>query len=255
MAITPKLIEDAAITLRECWGLSDTPIPNLVRVSEMNGVIIARVPLDVEGMDGMSFWSNVDNRPFILLNSDKSNCVRSRFDLAHELGHMILHRNMKEPATRGTPTYKKVEKQAHFFAASLLLPRATWLRDVDEFTLAVFKFLKPKWKVSISAQIMHAQALGVIDEERKRSLLKQISAKRWRQKEPFDDEWLPEQPNLFKQATELIGETDIGVKSILQKYPRNTDHLSILTGIPPAFFDTDKLHVSLKDSNISSSLN
>ena len=162
---------------------------------------------------------------------------------------------MQKPASRGTTIYKKVERQAHFFAASLLLPRRTWLRDVEAFTLAVFKFLKPKWKVSIVAQVMHAEALGAIDANRKRSLLKQISAKHWRQQEPFDDQWPPEQPLLFKQATELIAEKGTGTKSILQAYPHRLEDLSGLTGLPTAFFDSATLPLDLKKNSFGSALN
>jgi Zn-dependent peptidase ImmA (M78 family)/transcriptional regulator with XRE-family HTH domain len=253
-AITQDFIEKAATEVRKYWGLGDSPIPNLVRVAEVNGLVVARVPLDVAGMDGMSFWSAKYNRPFILLNSDKVNCVRSRFDLAHEIGHMILHRNMHKPADRGTTVYEKVERQAHFFAAALLMPRHSWLKDIEEFTLTMFRFLKPKWRTSIIAQIMHAEALGEIDQDRKRSLLKQMSTKHWRQREPFDDQWEPEQPVLFKQVTELIASKNFGIQSILQNYPHRIGVISNLTGLPTAFFEMNALGVTLKSNDVQNEL-
>ena len=253
-SITFAFIERAAIKAREFWGLGDAPIPNLMKLLEMNGAIIARYPLDIVGMDGVSFWSERYKRPFILLNADKANYVRSRFDLAHELGHMLLHRHIEKPAQRGTPLYKRLEKQAHFFAASFLLPRRSWLKDLDEYTLAAFRSLKPKWKVSIMAQVMHAEALGAISPARKRSLMKQLSAKKWRQREPFDDQWEPEQPRLFRQATELIADKGFGVKTILRHYPRRPQELCNITGLPLAFFSNDVLPISIKSDSAASTM-
>lgn len=244
--ITLSHIERVAKEVRGHWGIGDAPIPNLVKLLEMNGAIIARYPLDIHGMDAVSYWSEQFKRPFILLNADKMNYVRSRFDLAHELGHMILHRQIQKPAQRGTQLYKQLERQAHFFAASFLMPRSSWLRDVDEFTLTAFRSLKPKWKVSIIAQVMHSEALGAINANRKRSLMKQLSANKWRQIEPFDDQWEPEQPRLFKQATELVAKDGYGLRFILQSYPRRPQELSNITNLPPIFFSNDALPISFK---------
>lgn len=252
--ITTSYIEGITKELRECWGLSDAPIPNLVKLLEINGVIIARYPLDIHGMDAVSYWSNQLQRPFILLNADKMNYVRSRFDLAHELGHMILHRKISEPAQRGTKLYQQLERQAHFFAASFLMPRHSWLRDIDAFTLTTFRSLKPKWKVSIIAQVMHSEALGAISPQRKRSLMKQLSANKWRQIEPFDDQWEPEQPQLFRQATELVARDGYGLRFILQSYPRRPQELSNITSLPHVFFSNDALPISLKKNEVDTTM-
>lgn len=52
-------------------------------------------------IDAFSLWR--DDRPYIFLNTSKS-AERSRFDAAHELGHLVLHR-------QGTPRADKLRKR------------------------------------------------------------------------------------------------------------------------------------------------
>lgn len=52
--------------------------------------------------------------------------------------------------------------------------------------------------------IKRCSQLTLISPEREVSLQKQISSKRWRKVEPFDDYYSPERPVLIKQAIELL---------------------------------------------------
>lgn len=51
---------------------------------------------------------------------------RARFTFAHELGHLMLHRNAplaRASKSDGTPVYMLAEPQANRFAATFLMPR------------------------------------------------------------------------------------------------------------------------------------
>jgi Zn-dependent peptidase ImmA (M78 family)/DNA-binding XRE family transcriptional regulator len=233
--ISKETIEETASRVRRFWKVGDGALPNLVHLLELNGFAIQQFNFGFVKLDGMSYWSTEYHRPFVVLNSDKASCVRSRFDLAHELGHMVLHRNVP-PELMTFQIFERMEVQAHGFASALLLPAETWLRDVTACTLGAFRTLKPKWRASIGAMIMRAQSLNLIDENRARGLWKQYSAKRWRAGEPFDDMWELEMPQMFQQATEMLAESELGVSSITGAFPRRPENLSELTGLRPELF-------------------
>lgn len=183
-------------------------------------------------------WSTALNRPLILLNDEKSNCVRSRFDLAHELGHMVLHRSVPEHFRSEPATYKLLESQAHRFASSLLLPRSSWPAEVTTPTLGTFQSLKPKWLASIAAQVRRASDLGIIDPERYQSLMRQMSVRKWRKGEPLDGSLPAEEPSLIRKATELIANSSTrGLGAIVDRVPQSPGILSRYAGVPPEFFD------------------
>ena len=67
-------------------------------------------------------------RPLILLSADKDSGYRSRFDLAHEIGHLVLHRHIQR--TTDSARHKLMEQQAHHFAGEFLLPAETFASEV-----------------------------------------------------------------------------------------------------------------------------
>ena len=62
-------------------------------------------------MDGFSGWDVVSNTPYIILGDDKGSAVRSRFDVAHELGHLILHRNLSPKCIHNPVNNKLIESK------------------------------------------------------------------------------------------------------------------------------------------------
>ncbi|WP_397351632.1 ImmA/IrrE family metallo-endopeptidase [Paenibacillus larvae] len=59
------------------------------------GIIVSlRAPSSSYKIDACSIWEP-DERPYVLLSNDKTSS-RSRFDIAHELGHLILHSKLKK---------------------------------------------------------------------------------------------------------------------------------------------------------------
>ena len=85
-------LEEIATKVRRHWGLGDGPIANVVALFETHGSIVTRFELGSDQIDAFSCWIN--QKPHIFLGSDKRSCCRSRFDAAHELGHILLHRDI-----------------------------------------------------------------------------------------------------------------------------------------------------------------
>lgn len=232
-------IESAAERLRECWGLGFEPIRNLVRSAELNGVLLQRFGLDdYEDLDALSIWSEQLGRPVVLLNGQKSSASRSRFDLAHELGHMLLHRNTL-PEFRSEPSvHKMLERQAHAFAGALLLPRTTWATEVGEVSLSGLVRMKARWNTSVAAQLFRAKQLGLLSDERFSGLYRQLSSRGWRRKEPLDETMMLEEPVLLRKATEMVAKNSTsGLYVVRSRIPRRSLSLGRHAGVDAAFFE------------------
>ena len=163
-------IEQTAAEARALLGLeSNGPIANLTQAIERAGICL--VPLvGLEGITGMSSW--VAGIPVIGINPNIPG-DRFRFTLAHELGHLMLHFRNHDFA----------ELEANRFAGALLMPeedcRASVTRDIQPRELIS---LKASWGMALTAIVMRAHDVGLIDDARQRSLFIQLS--RWRKSEP-----------------------------------------------------------------------
>lgn len=199
-------IESIAENVREHFGLGLGPISNVVRLMEKVGVVVCRLEMTDEKVEAFSFWSGA--KPFVFLASDKASGARARFDAAHELGHLVLHRWVGSDEIEDKARLKVIETEANRFASAFLLPRKSFPNEVFSSRLASFLDLKARWKVSIQAMVYRCKTLGIFDEQQITNLNKQISYKKWRTKEPMDGpEGLPiEQPLLLGKIARLVFE-------------------------------------------------
>lgn len=195
-------IELAAEECRKAWSLGLGPIANVLSLLEANGVTVCRCPLEGENIEAFSFWNG--NRPFVVLASSKHCAARSRFDAVHELAHLILHRWVGPEELEDPKALKLIEREADRFASAFLLPRKSFPAEVFTTRLDSFVTLKRRWNVSIQAMVYRCKQLGVFDEDQITNLYKQISARRWRAREPLDDALPLEQPRLLRRAIEMV---------------------------------------------------
>lgn len=197
-------IEDLATELRQYWGLGDGPISNVVWLLERHGIIVARHDIDDPRLDAFSERRKIDGRPYIVLNADKRAAARSRFDAAHELGHLLLHRCVEQRALNQPAVFALIEQQAHRFSAAFLMPETAFRRDVYSVSLDSFRTLKAKWRVSIGVMIKRAAQLGLIDPPEEQRLWLNYGRRKWRKREPLDDSLIPEEPMLVRQSVLLL---------------------------------------------------
>ena len=191
-------IEDIAIKCRREWGLGDGPIPNMVRLLENQGTIMALLRLDANNLDSFSVWYS--NLPIIVIGSDKCSGVRLRFDSAHELGHLVLHRSIDKIGRY----FKEIENQASRFASAFLLPAKAFAKDFSYPTLNSFLSIKRKWKVSIKAMIKRCHDLNIISDDYAQKLYINYNQRRWARNEPFDDELKIEEPMFSRRCVDLM---------------------------------------------------
>lgn len=234
--ISNEDIEVAAAECRQLWKLGLGPVPDVVLAIENAGGVVVREATDIARIEGVSSWCSVNDRPFVYLNADKANCFRSRFDAAHELGHVVLHRHI--PPKVAQANHKEMERQAHYFAGAFLLPGETFSADVPNVpTLDTLLALKLRWKTSAAAMLMRLRALELVDEQAELNLWKRRSARFGNKAEPYDDELTPEQPRLLRRAVALIVEEGITPReTIPDRVGLGAVDVESLSGLPEGYF-------------------
>jgi Zn-dependent peptidase ImmA (M78 family)/DNA-binding XRE family transcriptional regulator len=228
-------IEALAVRLREYWGLRDDPIADLMVVLENAGIVVAETYLDSNKLDGVSSWFG--DVPVVLLAKDKDGGVRRRFDAAHELGHLVLHRGLSQDDIR--TDLRLIEEQAMLFAGAFLLPASSFAVSSTNATLEHLSDIKPRWGVSIGAMIKRLSALNLISDNHERNLWKYYSYRQWRGNEPHDDHIHVERPENLKSALEILSEDDPNsLRDVVQTASIGADYISELTGIEAILLDT-----------------
>jgi hypothetical protein len=140
-------------------------------------------------------FSHPGHRPIVLLNPAQQDKARSRFDAAHELGHLICHPD-------ADPGSGAQEQQAHAFAAQLLMPRAVIEPLLPRrFDLGAYARLKADFGVSVRALLYRARTLGVISETAYKRAVVTLNG-RYGRSEPFPLP-APESPRLLAAAIEV----------------------------------------------------
>lgn len=161
----------AALRLIEEHGVRTAPVP-LDRIIRAAGVVVQYGPFDGE-LSGMAFIK--DGQPMIGVNSLHAS-TRQRFTLAHELGHILLHRPMLEASgvyvdkgslRRDSLASEGVDDQeieANNFAAELLMPEPLLVAALDGHNLdfedeEAVQALAKKFKVSTMALQFRVQRI------------------------------------------------------------------------------------------------
>lgn len=177
-------VEEKALFLRRYWNLGLGPIENLVALLEGNGIYIFTI--NISGVHVDAYSQIINEIPIVVINKCKGSSARWRFNIAHELGHLLLHGNVSDSELEDN--YDSIEKEANMFAGNFLMPAESFGSSIISSRLDYFIQLKKEWKVSIAAMIYRCNELGIIDKQEMKQLQIQISKRKWRVKEPLDDE-------------------------------------------------------------------
>lgn len=146
----------AARTLRTYWAMGEKPAGNLVKLLESKGIRVFSLAENTKNVDAFSCWRN--DEPYVFLNTFKS-AERSRFDAAHELGHLVLHKH------GGAQQGKSAEVEANAFASAFLMPEADvvamlpYVTRLDDIVRA-----KKRWGVSVMALAYRLHKLKLMSD-------------------------------------------------------------------------------------------
>ncbi len=189
--------EDAAKLTRAALGLSpDTPIRNLTHTLELAGIVVIALPVAISDIDAFSLWASRPAAKPLIVVSDGWPGDRVRFNLAHELGHLVLHQSM-------AGSLKEVEREANRFAGELLLPDVAAKEElVLPITLSTLAEMKLRWGMSMQSTIMKAHDLRLITDRQKTYLFQQMSSRGWRKQEPAHLAIPIERPRALRQLAE-----------------------------------------------------
>ncbi|MEF3305334.1 helix-turn-helix domain-containing protein [Paenibacillus sp. GYB003] len=255
-------IETIAQYTRDYWKLGADPIPNMVYVLEKNGFIVTSFGTDNTSIDAFSQRQEFagDEYFFIVLGSDKSSATRRQFDAAHELGHIMLHDWNTDLELVSREEFRQMENEAHQFAASFLLPKEAFLKDlILPNNLDFYIELKKKWKVSISAMIVRAYQLKAINYNQYQYLMRQISKKGWRTKEPLDDVIQVSKPTVLRKAIDVLQSNGVlSGDQFMQQLSKNSvslnkDEVEVLLGLERGVLSESKQNavvLSLRNKDI-----
>jgi len=183
--------ETVAQAVRATWLMPRGPVVSVTKAIEDAGGIIVKVDFGTSQLDAVSQWIP-GLPPLFFVNRDLPG-DRLRLSLAHELGHIVMHRTVNQD----------IEKQAFAFAAAFLMPRDSILPSLDIVTSARLATLKPYWKVSMQAILKRATDLGAITERQARYVWMQLSAAGYRKREPPELDIPVEEPRLLREMVDI----------------------------------------------------
>lgn len=217
---TASDIEEAAEQARSHWALGTGPISSMMRVVENAGAVVSFFDGVSERVDALSIDSR---RPMIIRSEAKPAVCRLRFDLAHEAGHLIMHRGIETGD-------KLTEDQANRFASAFLLPRSAFVHEFPRGRFldwtAIFS-LKLRWRVSAAAILRRAYHLRIIPADQYRTGYIHLSKTGQRRAEKYDDELPSEQPELLSSAISALESVAQGA----------VGRLAMEAGLEPAMFE------------------
>ncbi|MGB3303953.1 MAG: ImmA/IrrE family metallo-endopeptidase [Gordonia sp. (in: high G+C Gram-positive bacteria)] len=215
----------AAAAAREMLNVGpDAPIADLTHLMERSGipVMMRSERFGSQGLEGnsrgrlekhlgCSVWIGEFRERPLVASRELDSWERTRWTLAHELGHLMLHRNAGEMTDER-------EQEASRFASEFLAPYAhasASLRSAP--SLVNLLPVKMKWGISLGALLRHFYESGAMDEHRYETLRKQLYTRvnpdtgfTWGRTEPGWDDRLPERPRLMSRWVEAV----YGTKSV-----------------------------------------
>lgn len=196
-------VEEAAQQTRAALSIApDVVIPRVVHALERAGVFVYSIePIESGKIDAFSTWTGPAlDRPILTLAATGS-WDRLRLTGSHELGHLVMHRASADLPDLGAD----IEAEADRFAGAFLFPHDAALEEIPSgFTLHQLLPLKLRWGLSLGALVWRAFEVGLIDEDRRKSLHRQIGVRGWRTLEPGSEARTIERPRALRKMLELV---------------------------------------------------
>lgn len=202
----------AARLLRQHWGLGEQPIKHMIKLLEAKGIRVFSLAENTATLDAFSCWRG--DTPYIFLNTAKT-AERSRFDAAHELGHLVMHKH------GGPQQGKSAEYEAQLFAASFLMPQSDIEAKIPRaISLDKIVIAKRRWGVSASALAYRLNKIGVLSDWLYRGMIIEMGRRGYRENEPNEME--REESILWQKVF-----NDLWLKKITKEHIANDLHVPI----------------------------
>ncbi|GAK31955.1 DNA-binding helix-turn-helix protein [Weissella oryzae SG25] len=192
-------IDEMVLQVKKYLSIGSGPISNVTKLVEKLGIRIVLDDFGVHGVD--AFTMNIDGRYYIAVNNDGRSSVRIRFDILHELGHIIMHSKFAKNVINDTEIHKRIEQEANQFANTFLISEyELGFELLSGVNINNIKEIKKKWKISMQAILFRSYNSKYISKSRYISLMQELSRNGWRKKEPYDDIIPVEIPSYIRAA-------------------------------------------------------
>ena len=208
-------VEIIAQQERHRLQLGIEPIADLVTVVEEAGLRVIGADLPEDNLDGAILFAAEHEAAVALINRAKPP-LRQRFTLAHEYGHLLLHRDRAEIWERDIfRANSDEERQANAFAAAFLMPKPLIERMYGEYGFSRRRGQLPmhgwlvmmrRLQVSPHALAWRLYNLGYIDESERNWALNDGARLLKEMERAFYDAPLepPKVPSLSERARALV---------------------------------------------------
>lgn len=184
--------ENIALMVRQAWLISRGPVDNITKYFERSGIIIVHCDFETHLIDGITM-NNIDKLPPIIFINKKLSGDRMRFTLAHELGHIVMHKYPSE----------HMEKEADRFASEFLMPSTDIKSSLSYLNLHKLADLKLYWKVSMASLVYKASTLEQITQRQAQYLFMQLSKAGYKTREPAELDIPQEIPTLLNKLISI----------------------------------------------------
>lgn len=214
---SPEII---ANSIRKFWELPRGPINNMVDLLESAGIIIIPCDFGTREFSGVGTWTS-DGIKLIFINKQMPG-DRMRFTLAHELGHIIMHRL----------TTELMEKEADKFASEFLMPSEDIRHQLAGLTLEKLAQLKLHWKVSMSSLLLKSHMLGITHDRQYSYLWSLMGKYGYRLNEPVQYNISQEKPSLLSEMiTTHLQELGFSVNELASVLQLQEDEFKSVYGL------------------------
>jgi Zn-dependent peptidase ImmA (M78 family) len=151
---TLEKADEVASEIRKDWKIYNWPIESLTSLLEERSIFIVDIDSNI-GFDGLS--GMVDGIKPIIITVGKNTIDRKRFNISHELGHLVLKsKNIDE------------EKVAYRFAGAFLIQKESIFNAIGKkrrnIDIRELQILKEEYGISIQALIRRCYDLEIINE-------------------------------------------------------------------------------------------
>jgi Zn-dependent peptidase ImmA (M78 family)/transcriptional regulator with XRE-family HTH domain len=236
-------IEQAAEFCRRYWGLGLGPLQSATRLAETVGAVVTSFRGLSREVDAYSISAA---RPIIVVNQEDSSACRLRFDVAHELGHLVLH-------VGKITGDRKTESEANRFAGAFLMPRSSFVKEFPRLRGIHLNWqglaeMKLRWKVSKAAILYRAKQLSLISEDQYKTGFIRLSRGGEARGEREDHLIAREEPEIFSAAVNMVCEHR---GQSLEQYAQSVGvRAAVLQEFLPSVSDADSVFVAdLADSD------
>lgn len=230
-------IGEVANTVRNFYHLKNNR--DLMSKLEQSGITILEKDLG-STVDAYSGFTK-DHQPYIILGNVKKTAVRRNFDLAHELGHLLLHSYvvMSELTNK---EHTMIENEANEFASAFLMPTSEFVRDFKQISHNTnpdfYIDLKKKYMVSIGAMEYRAYKLKLISYQQNRYFWSQMTRKGYRTFEPLDDQIVPIKPGKINKLLRFLLDNNLfTIEDLKERFGIMPNFLIYLFDLKPDFFN------------------